>query len=115
MKILYTLSLALLLTFSAFGQDNMRVALEPPFLVELSVYPNPNAGHFNVAFTTISAEDKVTIKVFNLIGREVYRTQVSGVSGEFKERIDLHSAPRGIYMLEVSNGDKKQTRRLSFI
>ena len=115
MKIAYTFALALLLSVSAFGQDNARIALEPPFLAELSVYPNPTSGQFNVAFTPLDAEDRITIKVFNLIGKEVHRLEITGISGTHKERIDLHGAPKGIYMLEVSNGDKKQTRRLSFI
>lgn len=115
MKIIYTLTIALLLTVSVFGQNNARVALEPPFLSELSIYPNPNVGQFNVSFTTLRAEERVSIRVFNLIGKEVYRTQVTGVAGDHKERINLQGASKGIYMLVVSNGDKKQTRRLSFI
>lgn len=115
MKLIYTFIVTLLLTSSVFAQNNMRVALEPPFLMELSVYPNPTSGQFNVAFTTIDAEERVTIKVFNLIGKEVYRVDISGVAGDHKERVDLHNAAKGIYVLEISNGDKKQTRRLSFI
>ena len=115
MKLIYTLIVALLLSVSAFGQETARVALEPPFLAELSVFPNPNAGKFQVAFTTIDSEERVIIKVFNLIGKEVYRREVSRPIGEYREPIDLNGAPKGIYMLEVSNGDKKQSRRLSFI
>lgn len=86
------------------------------FPLEMSVYPNPSTtGNFAIELNTEDRREDISIKVFNLIGKEVYRKKIPVVNGVIKETIQLHSVSKGIFILEVSYEDQKQTHRLSFI
>lgn len=85
-------------------------------LEDLRVYPNPSTtGRFQIRFSTLDLEAKLVIRVRNLIGGTVYEQVLVAHHGLYEGTINLRSVPKGIYMLEVSNGEKKITRRLSFL
>lgn len=84
--------------------------------VEVSIYPNPTTdGHFSLKLTGLEKSEKVNIKVYNLIGSEVYSHSFSSFAGENKREISLTTVPKGIYMVEVSLGEEKYTHRLSLL
>ncbi|MDX2250077.1 MAG: T9SS type A sorting domain-containing protein [Bacteroidia bacterium] len=113
MRLFFTLILSLALSF-VFA--NFSGADPIDFHLTLNVYPNPSTtGDFSLEVSNLSPKDVVSIKVYNLIGKEVYHHQISSFTGDYKDTIRLGSLPKGIYLLEVVKGEKKQTRRLSFI
>jgi hypothetical protein len=63
----------------------------------ISVYPNPNTGIFNIQGLNAEAE----ISVQNPLGQVVLIKKVSSNSSE----IDLSNQPSGVYFLKVSEGD----------
>lgn len=84
--------------------------------LELSVYPNPTTdGQISIRLEARQFADEITIKVCNLIGKEVYREKLNGYSGTYQNTITLDGQPKGIYILEVSNGKEKEIKRLSYI
>ena len=88
----------------------------PNVELTMQVYPNPStSGNFVLEIHNLHPQDDVFIKVYNLIGTELLRQHVTAYAGDFRTAVNLTSAPKGIYMLEVSIGDEKQTRRLSYI
>lgn len=113
MRLFFTIifNLAFIFTYANFS------GVDPDeFHLSLKVFPNPSTtGDFSLEVSNLSASDVVSIKVYNLIGKEVYRYQITSFAGDFKDMIKLGSLPKGIYLLEVAMGEKKQTRRLSFI
>ena len=85
-------------------------------ITELSVFPNPTTnGKITVKFEAPQLQEEITVKVCNLIGREVYREDLTFHTGSYQQIISIESFPKGIYLLEVSNGKEKQIRKLSFI
>jgi hypothetical protein len=85
------------------------------FITDLKVYPNPSTnGYFNINFTNLSRESAVNIKIYNLIGKEVYSERIPS-GQDYDSTIRLNELPRGVYILEITNGAQKQTKRLSFI
>ncbi|MDD3859726.1 MAG: T9SS type A sorting domain-containing protein, partial [Bacteroidales bacterium] len=66
---------------------------------EIKIFPNPTKGQFS-----IFAEDIVSIEIFNLQGKLIYR-------GKEKE-IDLSSVPAGIYFIKVTTDKQTTTRKL---
>ena len=54
------------------------------------------------------------VRVYNLLGREVYSDDVHA-GQDFRGTISIGEMPRGVYMLEITNGQQKLTRRLSYI
>jgi len=66
----------------------------------LSVYPNPNTGSFTLSFNT-PGMDNIRIRIFNVLGTEVYSEQHSNLFKGINKTIDLSSLPEGVYLLRV--------------
>ncbi|WP_179021391.1 zinc-dependent metalloprotease [Winogradskyella forsetii] len=79
-------------------------------LDKLSIYPNPNNGEFNIAFNPRSGEE-ITIGVYDIRGRSIYNKVYSSAS-RFEEVIQLNNAQSGVYMLTISDGAEKVTKKI---
>lgn len=79
-------------------------------LDNLSVYPNPNNGTFNIGFNPKSGED-VSIQVYDIRGRIIYSKAFNTVS-RFEEAIRLNNAQSGVYLLNISDGSQKVTKKI---
>ncbi|WP_418512978.1 reprolysin-like metallopeptidase [Corallibacter sp.] len=77
---------------------------------EFSVFPNPNNGSFNVKMKSISS-DKIDIEVYDIRGRRVF-DNVYNASPDFNETIDLGDVQSGMYLLNMSDGQKTVTKKL---
>ena len=82
-------------------------------LSNVSIYPNPSNGIINVRFETTS-NDNVKIELFDLQGRRVYRSNHSSNQSLFDEPIVTGKLASGIYVLNVSQGNKSTTKRIIF-
>lgn len=67
-----------------------------------SVYPNPGNGHFTIQFQDVP-DGVYVLRMFDVLGKEIYHSQYA-ISGNLALPIDVPSAQRGIYVLEISNG-----------
>ena len=74
----------------------LTTGIGSPSPTEISVYPVPNDGRFNVSIVTPSAEI-FDISVFNDLGVRIYQETNVEVSGTFKKVIDLRPVPNGVY------------------
>lgn len=79
-------------------------------LDNLSVYPNPNNGEFNIGFNPTSG-DAISIDVYDMRGRSIYKN-VYDNTGRFEETIQLSNAQAGVYMLMISDGSQKVTKKI---
>ncbi|MBD78333.1 MAG: hypothetical protein CL840_05405, partial [Crocinitomicaceae bacterium] len=77
---------------------------------ELGIYPNPNNGVFFLSFSEINSMN-VELSIRNMIGQEVLQKSMD-LNGNHIEEIDLSSVESGFYMLTVSNGEQRYTRRV---
>ena len=77
---------------------------------EISIYPNPSSGVFNVEINSFSSSD-IEISVCDLLGRPIFK---NGFNQRFKfnETIDLSDAKSGVYLMTVTIGRQKTTRRI---
>ncbi len=73
----------------------------------LVISPNPNQGVFSISFIA-SSKKNYKLKLFNELGQVVYEKQLTNVSGEFKQNIDVSTYGKGVYMFTLSD-DKNQT------
>ena len=67
---------------------------------KVSIYPNPNKGIFNIEFSSLISQD-VTIKVINSLGEIVFVDFVKKHLGEYIINIDISSASKGLYFLQL--------------
>lgn len=71
-----------------------------------AVYPNPT-NNKTFSITSASVETK-NIEIFNILGKKVYETSVSGTNN----RIEMDNISSGLYILKVVEADKIATQRL---
>lgn len=77
------------------------------------IYPNPNEGSFTLKAEGIEG-NSLSVRICDLNGREVFVDQLPNGLSRFGKRIDLPgNLGRGIYLLEVSAGEKVFHSRLS--
>lgn len=74
-----------------------------------ALYPNPNNGSFKVQFD--GASSKVGIVVFDMSGRMIFDQSYSS-NGLFSEDIQLRNAQAGVYLVSITDGDKKVVKRV---
>ncbi|MBA3971973.1 MAG: T9SS type A sorting domain-containing protein [Bacteroidetes bacterium] len=79
-----------------------------PFLMK--VYPNPTNGLFTIAFNMpADANEKIKIRIVNLLGQEIYNKELTVIDQYIKETVELDpSLPTGIYTLQVLIGTKME-------
>ncbi|MBN97354.1 MAG: hypothetical protein CMC56_05545, partial [Flavobacteriaceae bacterium] len=77
---------------------------------EVTVYPNPSSGVFNVEINSLNSSD-VEISIYDLLGRAVFERNFDN-SFNFNEAIDLSNAKSGVYMMTVTVGNQKVTKRI---
>ena len=75
-----------------------------------SVFPNPNNGAFTVILNNASG-DLINVEIFDLRGRAIFRKTYRN-KGAFKETLQLNQAQSGMYLLHVSDGLKRSTKKI---
>ena len=81
--------------------------------IGFNVYPNPAANNFTVELKTNLIEKSAVIKVFNLIGEEVYFINASVNNGYISERITIQNdIPGGVYIVKVIVGEEEFASQL---
>ena len=81
-------------------------------LDELDFSPNPSSnGRFKVRFK-LPEEGELDIEVSNLDGKTVFSRHFDRFGGTYSEMIDLSGQKDGIYLLEITQGKKRLTRKI---
>jgi hypothetical protein len=84
--------------------------------LSLDVYPNPSpSGEFVIELRYPDPGETIEVKVFSLLGNEVYAVAVASEEGVFRGKIQLRHLPKGVYLIEARAGQEKVTRRISYI
>ena len=83
---------------------------KPLEIESFSLYPNPNDGQFRLKFEV--EDDKPTnITVMDMTGKEIFNKTVKG-SGEHVVDLDLSEKDKGVYMLNLTQGKRSQTKKI---
>jgi hypothetical protein len=104
--------------FSTTAAITVRAATDPLCVVgindinfdnNVSIYPNPNDGTFELNVEGIDAE--LSINVVDMNGKVVYTENTSKVSS-FKKAINLGSVAGGVYFVKVQSGENTAIKKL---
>jgi subtilisin-like proprotein convertase family protein len=80
-------------------------------IADLTVYPNPNSGNFTIRFDNPVAEE-TKVDVYDMRGRKIFENSFTN-NGVFNENIQLNNAQAGIYLLTVTDGNRKTVKRIA--
>jgi subtilisin-like proprotein convertase family protein len=78
-------------------------------LNNLSIYPNPSNGTFNLSF--MPQNEKVTIDIYDIRGRAILSKSYKPI-GQFNETLSLDNAKSGMYLLTITDGSQKITKKI---
>ena len=81
-------------------------------LKNLSIQPNPMTNEAKVTFTSENGGTEV-IRVTDIVGREVYCTNVVSKQGLNETTISRNKLPAGVYILSVGNEQGTATRKFT--
>jgi len=70
---------------------------------DVSVYPNPNNGTFQVNVSNANYSE-LKMEILTVDGKTVYSNTVSTVSGQLNQQIDMSGMANGTYFLRVTSG-----------
>ena len=81
-------------------------------LLQAVVYPNPSTGMVHVRYT-ISASEKIKLKVRNVIGEEIITDEALNSTGNFQ--LNLSAQPQGIYFISLQTTHSEKTLKFSLL
>ena len=91
-------------------QDN-AASVEDFTFGNLKLFPNPSSGEFNLTFKTINTE-KVSVRLHDFRGRLIGEKKYSNVSSVFTEKLKFDNVKTGLYLLQITNGNKQTTKKI---
>lgn len=89
--------------------DKKKNAEKDLHISDLSFYPNPSAGNFNLRYKSESL-DMIDISVNDLNGKTIYNERISA-TGTINRTIELNE-PSGTYILNLKQGKKHVSKKL---
>lgn len=78
---------------------------------ELNVFPNPAKDQVSVSFK-VPMQSDVEVSVSEESGKTVYKLMMDGYNGEFNHTFDLSDKKKGTYIIKVSVGNERQSRKV---
>jgi len=78
---------------------------------EFKVYPNPSNGAFGVEFNSLENET-VTLRLLDNLGRTVFQTSHETTQGVNSIPVDLGVEAKGIYQLQLIQGEVTRTTKV---
>lgn len=89
------------------GADKM----EPLEIKDISFYPNPSDGRFNLEIETTS-RGPLQVKIVSPTGNVVYNKTDSSGESSYNFNIDISDEKEGLYILQVIQNNKTLTKRV---
>jgi hypothetical protein len=78
--------------------------------LNLVVYPVPARNEINVNFNVAETQN-VTLRLINLLGKEIYQEVKNNYNGIYNTHIDLSAYASGIYFINIKVGNNTYTRK----
>lgn len=78
--------------------------------IDFAVYSNPNQGNFTIQFTCDATKD-VQVTIHDLSGKKVY-DKTFDKAPYFYQDIQMQNPIAGLYLVTVTNGDKKIVKKI---
>ena len=80
-------------------------------LTNISVYPNPSKGEFNINFNLESRQD-IYLTITNYLGEVVFTEELKNQEGQYSKTIDLGNKANGIYMLNITTNNQNINQKI---
>lgn len=78
---------------------------------DFKAWPNPTKDFLNFSFRTINSQD-VAVSLVDIQGRKVYENKITSNSSMISESIDTKTLSKGVYFLNIKNGNFTQNKKV---
>jgi hypothetical protein len=95
--------------FAKLTEPMLSIHPAQPGSCALSVYPNPTANTVYIDYT--GNHGSIHVYLRDVEGRTVFEDEQTGFSGSYKKQVNIGTA-KGIYFLQVVNGDNCVSRKV---
>ncbi|MCB0423099.1 MAG: proprotein convertase P-domain-containing protein [Mangrovimonas sp.] len=99
-------------TLEICSTTETQLSVEENEFLGFSLFPNPNNGEFTIKFKTISGQDQIGVQVSDIRGRTVFNNMYVTNGTEFNQTINLGQLQSGMYLVNVSDGQRKITKKI---
>ncbi len=94
----------------ASDTQSVTVLLPNGILIEeifsfISIYPNPSDGKFFIELNSSSPKNNLTLSIFNLLGKEIYKKEFSSFQSQKNILINAEELTKGNYLLQFTSDD----------
>lgn len=81
---------------------------------DVKIFPNPNDGQFSISLKMQEKlQNPLIINVLSTDGRVIFEKKLNEQLLEINEKIDMATAPKGIYLVRISNGQKTSGKKIT--
>ncbi len=80
--------------------------------VLFSVYPNPVQANVTVELTTAQANSKGSYTIYGVVGNVIAHKELNGITGNYKETIDMSSFAKGLYTIQMNVNGVSSTKKI---
>ncbi len=99
-------------TFNLSGAANATISkFKSSLESSLDVFPNPTAGNVNLNYTA-TKDGVINVRVFDVVGKAVADFNFTVNEGSNFLNLDISSFDKGIYVIEVLEGQKSTTSKV---
>lgn len=77
----------------------------------LNMYPNPTDGNIRITYKSASAEP-LTIKAYDTYGKTVLTQTYNGLDNDVDKTISLDNLGKGIYFVQLIQGNQSEVRKV---
>ena len=104
--------------YACSANDEMLISYEDCSGIEefsslrnLSVYPNPNQGNFEISFHSVKVQE-INIEIVNMLGAIVYQEKLDVNEGNIQHSVDVNTLTAQSYLIILKNADGQIIKRL---
>ena len=80
-------------------------------LTNISIYPNPSRGEFNISFDLESRQD-VYLSITNYLSEVIFTEELKDQEGQHNKTIELSNKAKGIYMLNITTNNQNINQKI---
>lgn len=80
--------------------------------VLFSVYPNPVSDHVTVELTPTEPNSKGSYTIYGVIGNVILHKELNGISGSYKETVDMSALAKGLYTIQMNVNGVSSTKKI---
>ncbi|MFM9008016.1 MAG: T9SS type A sorting domain-containing protein, partial [Bacteroidota bacterium] len=98
---------------SFLRETNVTANTEKP--LGLISFPNPNNGQFSLLLSGLEPEIECIVRITDLSGRLITERTIQPKSEQHSERLELDQTSVGTYLVNLSQGQRSQTVRVTVV